>query len=201
MDSEINVTTQSKSDNNGLDRLTGKQVRLWPYASGYYARDLVYRLWRIVEDEKAIPLIFWARFAVSRETPVETRGDLIDFARILGTTNGVLLIVTEIQTDALAGFIWFEQIVPKYKAMAGIFMRQKYWGDPAIEAGRLAERYAFETLDLQALWAETPWQSAVNYCQRIGFKLMAVLPDFTLINGKEHDVTFLRITKGEYDGW
>ena len=200
MDSEVSITARSNPQNNGLDRLTGKHVRLWPYAPGYYSRDLVYRLWRIVEDEKAIPLTFWGRFTVLSETPIETRGDLMDFARILATTNGVLLIVTETQTDALAGFIWFEEIVPKYKAVAGIFMRQKYWGDPATEAGRLGERYAFETLDLQSLWAITPWQAAINYCKRIGFKPIALLPDFALINGRERDVTFLRITRGEFNG-
>jgi len=196
----MNASIESEQSNNGLDRLTGEHVKLWPYAPGYYPRDLAYRLWRIVEDEKAIPLIFWGRFAVSRETPIEIRGDLVDFARMMGTANGVLLIATEVQTEALVGFIWFEEIIPKYKAMASIFMRQRYWGDPAIEAGRLGERYAFEVLDLKWIWAMTPWQAAISYCQRIGFKTVSVLPDFALIEGKEHDVTFLRITRGEYNG-
>lgn len=200
MDSQVNISTESKSPDKIPDRLVGKYVKLWPYAPGYYPRDLAYRLWRIVEDEKAIPLIFWGRFGIRRETPIETTGDLIEFVRILATTNGVLLIVTEIQTEVLAGFIWFEEIVPKYKAMASIFMRQRYWGNAAIEAGILAKRYAFEILDLQSVWATTPWQAAINYCQRIGFKSVAVLPDFILINGKEHDVTFLRLTRGGYDG-
>lgn len=183
------------------DALTGKHVRLWPYSRGYYPRDMVWRIWSMVERERAVKTLFWGRFFGGNDLPVDPRGDLQDFVEIFSAkSNAILIIVTDAVKDEMAGVIWFDDIIPKYRATANIFMRQKYWGAAALEAGHLALRYLFGNFDIQYVWCFTPWKAAKVYAGSLGFKMKAVFDDYTIIEGKERDIFVLRLSRGEYHG-
>jgi len=184
-----------------LDSLTGQHVKLFPYARGYYPRDIIHRLWRLVEDEEAGKYLFHGRFGLTCETPVDTRADLLEFSEMFSqASRSLMLILRDTHKDVLAGFIWFDDIVPKFRATANVFIRRRYWGEPGREAGRLALGYMFNTLGVQYVWCYTPWHTAESYATAIGFKLHASLEDYCLVEHAQLDIKILRITKEEYNG-
>ena len=178
---------------NGLtvDRLTGERVKLWPYARGIYARDILYRLWRVVEDHEAASKMFCG----SQDEDI-LKGDLVSFVKYFDDPGRYLLIVTDLTGDDIAGCIWFDDLMPKFRAFGSVFMRQKYGGEGSMEAVRMALGYAYTVLEVESVWGVTPWRTAKQLCTRCGFEDVALLPAFARVNGLCHDVTILRHRRG-----
>lgn len=179
--------------------LQGKHVKLWPYFRGYYDRDILYRLWSLIEKEKATHFIFHGFEFQSDDSPVSTDGDLVDFIHYFEPISGhkTLLIVQDASRDEIAGFTWFEGITPGFRASAGIFMRRKYWGNHALEATQLSLKYIFQLHGLEFVYAITPWASVAKYAQRAGFKPVAQLKGFIKIQQAYRDIYILKITEDQ----
>lgn len=176
--------------------LEGQYTRLYPYVRGYSTRDLLYLLWRSMEDEQGAGKLFYAQTVV--DTPHSMRGDLTEFISYFDDPKRLLLVVQNIKTDQLAGMLWFDDIVPAYRAAANCFYRRRSWGHPAREATRLGLGYIFETLALQSIWAYTPWPEAAKHAEAAGLHRVAVLPGFTLANGAPRDVHVLKVLREDF---
>lgn len=185
-----------------LEKLEGQYVRLWPYSRGYYPRDTLYHLWRLVEEDNAAPSLFHSQLCPIPTVPYEWRGDLVEFVKVFESESRILLIAQSVQKDEIAGFFWFDDVVSKFRASCNIFYRRRYWGHPAREASRLAIGYGFEFLEFKSVWAYTPWDHAAKHAEAVGFHPLISLPEmFQSQNsdGKLYPLHILRLTRQEWD--
>lgn len=189
------IDKSSTAGESSPDLLTGQTVRLWPYVRGLYSRDVLYRLWRLIEDAHASGRLFWA----STE-PVEQRGDLSFFIKFVETPERLLVLLTSLDSSEIVGCVWFDDIVPHYRCFGSIFIRPESRGVASQEAMRLCLHYAFHLLHIKSVWGITPWADARALCLKSGFRVVATLPAFALIEGASHDVSVLRIEKETFDG-
>jgi len=179
-----------------LNRLEGEHVIVWPYARGFYPRDLPYHLWALMEKEDAINKVFYERAGDSDEAK-KSHGDLIQFVQYFSDPNKIILIAQSLDGE-IAGATWFSIELAKFRAYGNVWFRQKYWGKPSREAGWMSLDYMFHNVGVQYIWGHTPWKTAMNYCVAIGFDYVVTLPDFALIEGEAQDIHVLRISKGEF---
>src|SRR5881296_2120366 len=180
------------------ERLTGTLVRVWPYQRGTYVRDAIYGLWRMVENSQAGHRLFWGS-----QEPEAIHGDLTAFCEFFDPIRNpgrLLLIVQAIETNAVAGFIWFDDLIPSFRAFGSIFMLPQFRGAPSREAVHLGLRYAFEVQDWQSVWAATPWGEAAKLLADSGFSCVALLPELALVKGEPKTVSIYRITKESSHG-
>ena len=157
--------------------LTGELVKLWPWARGYYKRDLLYFLWKMMEEERMTDTIFYAKTSSKDDTPVSTHMDLIDFIAYFAGSERLLLIPTSLATGEIIGFSWYDGAVLGEYALGSMFYRKKFWGEVAKEATQLALRYGFEICGFKKVWGHSPWMASVKHRARVGFTEMAELPD------------------------
>lgn len=176
--------------------LEGQYARLHPYTRGYSSRDLLYLLWRFMEDEGGAARLFYAQTVA--ETPISQRGDLTEFLAYFNDPKRLLVVVQNIKTDQLAGMVWFDDLVPGFRAAANCFYRRRSWGHPAREGSRLAVGYAFELLGLRSVWAYTPFPEAAKHAEAIGMHRVAVLPGFVSINESPRDVHILKVHREDF---
>jgi hypothetical protein len=106
--------------------LTGQHVRLYPYQRGAFPREVLYACWRAVEDEGAAPRLFYAQLCADEAH----RGDLPEFIAYMTDPKRLVYIAQRLKDDSLAGLVWFDDIVPGYRAAANIFYRRRCWGAP-----------------------------------------------------------------------
>lgn len=178
--------------------LDGRLCQLFVYARGYLPRDVLYHAWRAMEEDEAAGRVFHA-YQVESGEPFGLRGDLAYFCDYFAPQHGRQLLICQAKVDeSIAGFIWFDDIIPQYRGMANLFFRRKFFGSVAFEAGKMALTFAFEALNLKALWALTPWREANAYAKRLGFQSITTLPQFTLIDQKPTDMQLLRLTVEDY---
>lgn len=164
---------------------------LRPYVRGHVARDALYWMWRAMEEDAAADKVFHGQ--LPGNLPFSLRGDLPAFCAYFSEPGRLTAMVFPRPPEELAGFIWFDDLVPGFRANANLFFRRKYRGAVALEAGKLALRYAFEGLGLQELWAFTPWREAAGYARRLGFQPVATLPKIVQAGEQRADMQVLRL--------
>ncbi len=159
--------------------LTGDLVKLWPFARGYYRRDLYYLLWRMMEDERMTDTIFYRYTTAANPTPIDTHMDLTEFVQYfsLAIATRLLLIPTYKETGEMIGFSWYDDVVLGESATGNMFYRKKFWGEVAREATELALRYGFGILQLKKVWAYSPWLASVKHRARLGFTEITEIPE------------------------
>lgn len=167
--------------------LTGELVKLWPYLSGVYSRDILGRLWRIIETEGDGPRLFWGNTA-----PIEVRMDLPSFCAFFSTDARQLLFITTPDGSEIIGCTWWDDIVHGHHAFGSLYMIPGYRGKASLEATRLSTDWAFEHFQCQRLWALTPWPEVASMITQAGFVRVATLPEFAISNGETHDVGVFR---------
>ena len=181
-----------------LDKYAGVQARILPYVRGCYPRDMLYRLWSVIEAEQASEKLFFNGFP--RGTPVSCHGDLIHFMQVCSEPGRVTLLIESLADQELAGAFWFEDFIPDFRCLASIFIRRKYWGPLSAEAARLSLQYAFDHFNVQAIWALTPWATADSLSARCGLQVVACLPSYVLdADGDPRDVSIWKVTKEGFD--
>ena len=179
---------------NWLDRYVGTQVRLLPYLRGAYPKDVLYRLWALVQQADAFHQLFWGLHVDEGK-----HGDLEHFCRFFGEDTGRhLFIVQSVNTDEIAGFLWLDDVIPETRGIGSVFMAPGYRGRAAQEAVRLFCDYSFHELGLQAIWGVTPWPQAASLISEVGFERMAFLPAFAKVQGIMQDVRIFRLLKERF---
>lgn len=175
--------------------LVGETGRLWLYERESFPRDALYLLWRLVEDERGAPTLFYPQGAESH------RGDLVDFVSTFSGPGRMLLVAQSLgEAPTLMGMIWFDQIEVGRRANVNIFFRKAHYGPPVMDLSRLALAWAFETLRLASVWAFTPWPVAGQLCQRMGFGKVAALPEFVTVGDTPLEVHVWRLRKEDFHG-
>jgi RimJ/RimL family protein N-acetyltransferase len=173
--------------------LTGAHVRLWPWVRGLYGRDDLYHVWRLIEQEPgAVQKLFYTQQCADESQ----RGDLQTFCEYM--SSRLLLLAQSVTDQQLIGCVWFEDVVPDWRATISMFYRRTYWGTPAREATRLAVRYAFEVLQVPQVWGITPQRLALRHGLALGFTHLATLPGYVRLAGQPRDVFVLRLTHDEF---
>lgn len=185
------------TDADAVDRMmTGRYVRLRQYIRGYYGREILGYLWQLAEADGATTQILYSRLSLQRpDTPVDTRGDLVDFVSYLSGDDKLIVLVEERATGEIAGFFWLADMVPKHRATVNLFFRKHCRGKLAFEASKLFREYATQVLGFRYLWGMTPWKHSIMLGRWCGMKQVAVLPHFQLIDGEEKDVYVVCYTR------
>lgn len=183
------MTDLATSPRSGL---VGEHVELWPYVRELLPGDVLYKLWLIMEEERAFEKLF-------HDVPTK-QFDVSDLSKFFNRPSVALFLVQNIKEQELVGAIWFDDIIPQYRAFASIFMRRKYWGDMTEEASHMALRYIFDVAKSQSVWVSSPWKIAVRHAESLGFKIIAVLPGLSGTPEKPLDITILKLAKEQYDG-
>ena len=166
--------------------LTGSQVRLWPYSPASYPPDTLVELWRLLQAERAQTKVFWSRAH-------QVYSDPAPLAWFMGFMQSVILMLPQdLESGALMGFCWFDDIVHQHRAAQNIFYARRFWGSRAQEASTLCARYGHEVMGWPTLWGLTPWPLAVRHAEVVGFRYVATLEDYAFIEGKSHDVHVVR---------
>lgn len=166
-------------------QLTGEYVRLWPYARGYYAPDLLVSVCAQLNASGMAPRVFW-------EAATRAEQHHVDLAWFLGYMHEVLpLLVQDRTSGALVGLVWFTNFSKKHRANINLWYERKAWGKPAREGTALATRYAFALWDLRQIWGFTPWPEALKHGQALGYKHLTTLPDYACVLGEPHDLYIL----------
>jgi hypothetical protein len=174
--------------------LTGSLVRLYPYDRGAFPREVLYAMWRAVEDDHASRYLFYGQVCQDEHH----RGDLQEFVTYFTDPKRLLYIAQSLRTDELAGMVWFDDIQPGYRAAANVYFRRRSWGPAALEGSRLAIGAAFDALKLEHVWAYTPWDHAVRHAKRAGMMPVALLPGFVRIDGQPRDIHVLRLKREDF---
>ena len=169
-------------------------MTLHVYQRGHFPRETLATLWGYVEHDKAAPKLFYAQ--PLQDTPVSTVGDLAAFVGYFEDPKRHLLLV-EGDDGQVMGMVWFDDVLPGHRAAVNAFYRRRYWGAKTRVATREALRLAFGSLQVQSIWAYTPWPEAVSHALACGMKPHAMLRDFALVHGQLRDLTILRIDKGD----
>ena len=189
------LTATDKSSTAGASSPETGIVRLWPYVPGVYGRDALYRVWRAMENEGAMPHAFW-----DRALHPETCGDFTSFIRTFeGSATTVLFMVEGPPGHGLIGCLWLSEIMPNHQAFLSIWMARKFRRF-AREASRQAIDSAFSMWNFQQLWAITPWAAARNLALHMGFRREALLPAFCRFPEQHYDVHVLRLTREVWNG-
>lgn len=164
-------------------------LHLVPYARGVYAPDVLYGLWRAMHEERALDAVFHD-------------GQPHDLAYLLNhfhqPSTALLLVVTP--SGEIVGACWFDEVTVGFRAFSSIFMRRRYWGKPTEAMARQAVAYGFEQLALQSMWAATPVRMARRLAERLGYQLIATLPDLLGPQEQPRSVWMLRLTKESWHG-
>lgn len=178
-----------------LQRLVGPTVMLVPYARGYSPRDMLYRLWRAMEEEGLSKYVFhsWQ----GKATLFDQRGDLVEFIKMFEPDHGARPLVIALSADGqkLAGAIWIDDVIMGHRANLSIFMLKDYRGESALEAGLMAMDYFTTLFNLPTLWSFTPWRHAAELARKGGFQDVAILPGYVRHEGEEKAVYVLKWTK------
>ena len=183
--------------------LTGKQVQLWPWSRGYYPRDVLFYLWRMMEQEQMTNTVFYSQTSTTEQTPVSTHMDLIEFVHFFSDAQHcrLLIIPQHIASGEMIGFIWFDNVILGQTATGNIFYRRKFWGDVGQEATRLALKYAFEALHVKKVWGQSPWRAATAHIERAGFFKVCDVPEAVIDRRGIARTLFVRaITRKEFYG-
>lgn len=183
--------------------LTGKEVKIWPWARGYYPRDVLFFLWRMMEQEGMTETVFYAQTSTTEKTPVSTHMDLIEFVHFFADSQHcrLLLIPMHQQSGEMVGFQWYDNVVMGQSALGNMFYRRKFWGDVGHEATYLALKYAFEILQLKKVWGQSPWKASVAHRGRLGFEEIAEVPEAVVdTRGKTHPLYVGVLTKEKFYG-
>ena len=167
--------------------LTGEYVKLWPYIPDAYPRDILYRLWRLIEDDGAFPRLFWGH-----SDPEQTRMDLPKFCRFSTDESRQLLFITTPDGEEIIGCTWWEDMKIGHQAFGALFMVKEFRGMAAVEATRLSSDWAFAHYQCIQLWALTPWPAAAIIIAHSGYERVATLPQFAISDGKFQDVGVFR---------
>ena len=69
--------------------VAGERVKLWPYPTSVYSRNLLGRLWQVIEQWGDGSLLFWGNAA-----PPDIRMDLPAFCAFFSTDTRVLFLIT-----------------------------------------------------------------------------------------------------------
>lgn len=165
----------------------GEQVRLWPYARGVYARDVLYRLWLMVEESKDMGNLFWGS-----QDPEAIRGDLPSFCKFFDDPNRVLIVVATPDGSDLIGFLFFDDFVTDYRCFGSVYIKPDYRGTETREAITMSCDLIFNKFHLEAIWGATLSKAAVLACRMVGFEQMATLPEFTRVDGQVRDAYIVR---------
>lgn len=191
----MSTTAAATEPASSSPKLEGTLVRLWPYQRGAFARDVLYHLWRMVEDNHAGPRLFWGHHS----HPL-LHSDLTAFCEFFDAyqhPDRLLLIVQDIASDAIAGFMWFDDVIPNHRAFGSIFMDPRFRGDASREAVTIFTEYGVGVLGLNSVWGLTPWPEACRLIERCGYQRIATLPDFGLVQEKPVTVFVYRWRKEE----
>ncbi len=180
----LSISSEPKPANGTM---TGEYVKLWPYLTGVYSRDILGRLWQMIEQHGDGPRLFWGNAA-----PLDVRMDLPAFCAFFSTDTRALLFITQPDGEAIIGCAWWEEIIPGHQAFGSIYLIPSYRGRAALEAINLGTQWAFDQFDLRQVWAVTPWPAAAALITRAGYERMATLPDFARVTDEVHDVGVFR---------
>lgn len=191
---------QSHQKSEAAEILQGQHVIVWPFAPGFYARDMLYRLWSIVEQDGEMDKLLHNSFALPSHDIVDCRGDLVSFIQQLSRPDIFLLVAQDRERDEIAAFFWLDSFAAiNHRAHANVYVRKEFRGVAGLEASRIALRYCHEIIQVKNIWIQTPWEGAIAYAVRIGFERVARLPRFHLINGEEYDSHIL-VSRGVVNG-
>ena len=197
---EQSSTALQLENSYDFNHLKGDLVNIWPFVHGHFARDLPYQIWSAMEKEDAIKLVFYEN--KQQTTPVSTNADLAYFTKFFSDPDKILLLVTSTDGEDLAGLIWFDNVIPYYRANCSYWFKRKYWGNPVREACYRGMDYCFNFLGFQALWGFTPWRTSLKTTNSLGWSLVATLPKYTLSFGKERDLYVSMMKRENYKyGW
>ena len=139
----------SKLDNIG-ELLTGKFVRLWPYAKDTYPQSLLVNICDKITESGQAHKVFWP-YATKEG---QCRMDLAFFLNYMESCLPLLVQDLEGGEEGgdFVGMLWFDQITMGHKANVNIFMQRRAWGKKAKEAGRDIQDMSLEEMDV--FWNE-----------------------------------------------
>ena len=191
------MTTETETPYT-VDRLVGTLCQIWPYTRGTIGRDVLYTVWKAVEDAHEGHKLFWGV-----QDPPSIHADLISFCEFFDTfkhPDRILLLVQDKASRNFAGFLWFDQIVTGHRAFGSIFIAPAYRGALATEALNLCLDYMFHAIGVKTIWGMTPWPKALALIMRGGFENVATLQDFAVVNEQTYHVQLCRLTREVFDG-
>jgi len=163
------------------------------------ARDLPYQLWLIMEKEGILKYVFF-------DSPTDAMGqkahaDLAHFVNFFSDPKKMILIVQHIESKELAGMTWFDLERPNYRCLANWWIRRRFWGPPAREAGIMSCDYMFNCIGMEHIWGFSPWETSAKSGMSFGFEYMATLPDYFIINGKSQAAHIVHYAKANFRGF
>lgn len=154
-----------------------------PYARGVYPRDLLSKLWTLMEAEDATKYVFYEHFA--RDERFSTRGDLTQFIEFFADPKKALFVILAKEKNEIAGLMWLEGVVAGVRAIGGFWMRRRYWGEMTREAVNICLEYVFDFLHIPTVWGFTPWLTSVKTTNALGWNYVCSLPDWTQIEVRD----------------
>ena len=171
--------------------LETEDTLLIPYARGVYARDALYHVWRLMEDEGLNQRVFWSQ----RCSNEQVRGDLIEVVRFFESWDPprYLVIPKDKQTGALMGLVWFDH--GGHVGQIGVCYRQAFRGKRCQEATRLACAYAYAAFGFSHLYGFTPFKEAVRHVRPLGWRRVGTLPQYAMVDGQERDIYVMMHSK------
>lgn len=165
-----------------------EQVLLLPYHRGAYGRDALYWLWKLAEADGATGRIFYAQAC-----PDESwRGDLVEWMAYFSQTTprrDVVMILRKADQVPL-GLVWVDEVPGQPYGLLGLWYTRKTLR-LAREGTALACRYMREGLGYPRLRGFTPWREAVQHVLPLGWRKIATLPAFLMIEGRPRDLYVL----------
>ena len=182
---------------------TGDFCTIWPYARGYYERDMPYKLWTLLEAEgpKTWEQIFWDDPYADDPTEVPRFGDLVDWMLFMFRQDRTWLIVQANNTKEICGLIWYEKSPDKELPHGNIWIARQYRGGGyARDAVRLGCEYAFGAMGWDGLYTATPWPVARNLVRRCGWRALPDIPAPKVVMGKPVTIYPSIIMKEDFYG-
>lgn len=167
--------------------MTGEYVKLWPYPTSAYSRNLLGRVWQLIETHGEGERLFWGNAA-----PPDMRMDLPAFCAFFSADTRAPLFITTPDGEELIGCAWWEEIIPGHQACGSVYLIPAHRGRAALEAVQLGTQWAFERFGLRQVWAVTPWPAAAALITRAGYQRVATLPEFARTDDGVHDVGVFR---------
>lgn len=171
-------------------------VEIWPYVRGQYPRDTMWTVWRMVEEAKAAPHLFWGS-----QEPDAIKGDLVAVTKFFDDPNRVLIMLSTPDNTDLVGFLWFDDFIPGLRCFGSVFIKPQYRGKVGNAGIVKACQYVFDTFQVSTIWGITPWREAKAAVMACGFQPVALLRKFVKVGDEvldAHVVKKERLTDGQH---
>jgi RimJ/RimL family protein N-acetyltransferase len=140
-------------------------LNIVPYLRGHLSRDILGRLWQMIEEAGDWGKIF--ANDKTQDTPVSTVGDLVDWIHYIENPHQPTILLIGIADNEIVGFMWFKKFQRGQEC--GIWVKPSFRGLHSRTLVNKCLDFMFTKHDVPVIYGVTTHAVARNLAKKCGF--------------------------------